>query len=1183
MIKRLVNWLKRRIVLSLLGVIALALIVWIEGPLFAWAGSAPLESATSRWIVVAALFLLWALYWVARWLRARLANVTFTRVVTQGADQAAPGKQESDADVAALRQRFEEAMAILRKSRVKGRFGSQYVYQLPWYMFVGAPGTGKTTALTHSGLKFPLSAQLGKNVVGGVGGTRNCDWWFTDEAVLLDTAGRFTTQDSFAAADQAAWSGFLQLLRKYRPRRPLNGVIVALSVHDLLQLSDTQRALQANAVHERLKELYERLGTRFPVYVVVTMCDLLAGFVEFFDDLGRDEREQVWGVTFALDENGQPGDVLAQFPEQFDALEKRLQARVLRRMQQETDTRRRALAYGFPQQFAGLRGVLQTFLNEAFSSSRYEQPVLLRGVYFTSGTQEGRPIDRVMSAVAVALGLQAQVVLPDAAAGRAYFITRLLRDVIFQEEGLAGTNRRLERRRAWMQRIALGVIGLATVFALAAFFVSYQRNVAYIGRVDQQAKSLQQLAQGAQASDNPLSLLPLLNAARDLPGGYAQRDASVPWLSRVGLWQGDKLGVEAQSAYRRLLRQTLLPLVVRRMEEELRRGDANNPDYQYEVLRAYLMLGDPTHYDADAVRLWADVDWQRGPLRDATDAQRNDIDGHLAALFEPAFFDPSLPLDKDLVAQARTNLARMPLAQRMFNRVKRDLDAEKLAGFSVAGAAGQNASLVLARKSGAPLTRGVPGAYTRAGYRKFLSLRDAAVLDIARDNWVLGRDEQVLTPQAAEDVKSAMTQLYYDEYIREWDALLGDIDVVPFDGIDKGARVAYALGNADSPLRAVMVAAAQETTLGNIGDVTLAAQAGAVLGGKIDAMKKRLESALGNQPDDSGAAPAPAQINPVDAHFQPLHDLVGKPGAQGPSPLDTQLAALKDAATYLQAADTARRQGLPPPPADAISKLKLASQGAPAPLAAVVSDVSTGATALMAGGERARLNALWLANVGQLCKQALDGRYPLVRASTRDATPDDFGRLLAPGGLIDDFFQKNLQNYVDMSGPTWRWRQGSESIGIPDDVLLQFQRAAQIRDALFRAGGRDVSVRFTVKPVAIDPSLTQFTLDIDGQQWVAKPGATEGMGFQWPSGKGTNQAHVEFTPPGGGSAPHADGPWALLHLMDTANLQQAGQPDRFRMSFVSDGRRVDLELDASSVTNPFRRGVLDQFRCPDHL
>jgi type VI secretion system protein ImpL len=237
----------------------------------------------------------------------------------------------------------------------------------------------------------------------------------------------------------------------------------------------------------------------------------------------------------------------------------------------------------------------------------------------------------------------------------------------------------------------------------------------------------------------------------------------------------------------------------------------------------------------------------------------------------------------------------------------------------------------------------------------------------------------------------------------------------------------------------------------------------------------------------------------------------------------------------------------------------------------------------MVGGERARLNALWQANVAQLCRQALDGRYPFVRGSTRDVAPDDFGRLLSPGGLIDDFFTKNLATMVDMSGPQWRWRTGVDTLGIPVDVLAQFQRAAQIRDAFFRAGGRDVSVRFTVKPLNVDPSITQFTLDIDGQQMVVKPDAPQSMVFQWPSGKGTGQAHVEFTPAGSAPAARADGPWALLHLMDDAHLQPTSQPDRFRLSFDSDGRRAEFELAASSIVNPFRRAMLEQFRCPDRL
>src|SRR5262249_28287944 len=156
--------------------------------------------------------------------------------------------------------RFQQALAQLRKARGARRFGSQYLYQMPWYMFVGAPGAGKTTALVHSGLDFPLSEQFGKGAIRGVGGTRNCDWWFTDQAVLLDTAGRYTTQDAHEATDRAAWQGFLDLLKKHRRRRPINGVIVTISVLDLLRMNETDRQTQAVAVRERIQELHERLG-----------------------------------------------------------------------------------------------------------------------------------------------------------------------------------------------------------------------------------------------------------------------------------------------------------------------------------------------------------------------------------------------------------------------------------------------------------------------------------------------------------------------------------------------------------------------------------------------------------------------------------------------------------------------------------------------------------------------------------------------------------------------------------------------------------------------------------------------------------------------------------------------------------------------------------------------------------
>ena len=219
-----------------------------------------------------------------------------TAVVAQPQPQAE--KARTPAEVVKLRERFEEAVSALKQQRRSGHS----LYDLPWYVIIGAPGSGKTTALLNSGLKFPLEQRVGKGALRGVGGTRNCDWWFTDEAVFLDTAGRYTTQDSDATSDSVGWAEFLALLRKYRARRPLNGVIVTVSVQDLLMLDQAAREAHVEAARNRLAELNRELNIQLPVYVMVTKCDLVDGFSEYFEDLTVEGRAQVWGVTFAYDQ-----------------------------------------------------------------------------------------------------------------------------------------------------------------------------------------------------------------------------------------------------------------------------------------------------------------------------------------------------------------------------------------------------------------------------------------------------------------------------------------------------------------------------------------------------------------------------------------------------------------------------------------------------------------------------------------------------------------------------------------------------------------------------------------------------------------------------------------------------------------------------------------------------------------
>jgi len=1186
--KRFFSWLLRPWVLSLLGALFLSLIIWFEAPLISFNGKAPFESEGVRLFWILFVFLLVAGYFAWKFVAAKLANTQLLNGVS-GGGASTPGGKESAAEVDALGTRLREATYILRKAKLGNSGGRNYLYQLPWYMFVGAPGTGKTTTLTQSGLKFPLAEAMGKNAIGGVGGTRNCDWWFTDEAVLLDTAGRYTTQDSHTEVDKAAWAGFLKLLRTHRRRRPVNGIILALSVSDLLLQSDAEQKKQAHSIRERIRELHEQLGVRFPIYVMVTKCDLLAGFSEFFENLSREERAQVWGVSFPLADANQVDKALLAFPEEFQRLEKQLQARVLERVQSERDPQRRALIYTFPQQFAGIGDVLSRFLTEVFQASRYEEKALLRGVYFTSGTQEGSPIDRVMGAMAAAFGLDKQVLPASAASGRSYFITHLLREVIFPEANLAGVNLQLERKRRWLQWGATAAIVLVLVLGSAGLITSYVRNKALIESVNQQVAEINQATAMVGGQLTPLQALPLLDVLRDLPAGYAEKDKDVPLLMTLGLYQGDMLGSGAQAAYRKILNVTLLPPILKRMEGLLEKGSANSPEYLYEVLRVYLMLGSAEHFDADSVAAWVDLDWERN-LPSASPAQRTALAGHLQALLaEYSAAGASPQLDSNLIATTRLSLARMPLPQRIYNRLKRQIDRARLPEFSAVVAGGRGAEEVLMRRSGALLARGVPGAFSLAGYRQFLEQSDKAVADIAKDSWVLGPQALAAESASNEETQAAVRKVYLSEYINAWDAFLADVGVVPFGGLDQGAAIAGKLSSADSPLRNLLLAAAKETTLESVkaGGASASAVTDAIIG-KLESVKRNLATAMGV--DSEAASPSAAKVrNPVDVHFDDLHKLVGMgPDGvplPGPAPIDSVLAMLKDVTLYMDAAATAKRTGTPPPAADALNKLRLEASGKPAPLGGMLQAISGGGAGLTLGSERDRLNTLWSASGAQFCSQAIAKRYPLDRDGAGEVSLEDFAKFFAPGGVMDAFFQQNLLPHVDMGSKQWRWRTNASnaSLGISQDVLNQFQRAAQVRDAFFGPAGKQVAMQFDVKPASADSGLSTAMLEIEGQKvaYIANMAPTT-VTIKLPGAKG---GHVRFeaSPPSAHSNVRTEGSWAWFRMLDKGVLTPTLQGERFKLTFNVDGNKLAYDLVATSVVNPFQREALDQFRCVDKL
>ena len=1191
---KILGFLTQRWFLTLLGVISLSLFIWFLGPLFAFAGYVPLDSEYSRLIAIGFLFLIWLVSRIWALLRARKksSNIMQGMVATTPEPALTPAEQASEEELEILKERMEEALGELKNARLGRGSRRQFLYQQPWYIIIGPPGSGKTTLLRNSKLKFPLAERFGDQAIRGIGGTRNCDWWFTDDAILLDTAGRYTTQDSQEEVDRKAWLGFLELLKKHRRRRPINGVIIAISIADLLQSSESQRHAHARAIRNRINELHENLGIRFPIYLLFTKCDLLEGFREYFDDLDREARSQVWGMTFPLSE-GEENDVIKHFGQEFELLEKRLHGQLIDKLEHEKNLEKRNLIYTFPQQFGALKNTVDEFLQAIFQASRYEQPAMIRGVYFTSATQEGTPIDRIMGSLANSFGMSQQALSGRSASGISFFINRLLKDLIFSESGLAGANLKLEKKRIWLQRGAFAATAAAVVLILLAWLFSYVNNRSYIQMVEQDSAELNRLVAQLDKNQNDiLATLPLLNKARNIPGGYNdQKKGHSLWMN-FGLYQGDKLGKAAVITYKRLLRQAFLSRLIKRLEQQIL-NNGNNTDYLFEALKVYLMLDDPEHFDSDTVRAWISLDWDETLPLEVSNKQRSELADHLATLFETQPVPLPRPLDTAVIDNARAILARTPLANRIYRRLKlefKNSDSD-IPDFRINDAAGREAPLVFSRKSGDPVNSGISGLFTYAGYHQwFLPRSRELARRLADESWILGPYQVKPTDEEIARLTTEVNGLYFEEFIREWEALLADLRIVPFSSSAQAVEVLGIISGERSPLKSLLEAVARETTLNRV-EATDESNAANVTkaNGKFSAAKEKLNALFSRSSRANKTPRLPSEADKVYDKFKRLNETVeSKDGS--PPPLNQTLAALNELYIYMNAILQASGEELVLEQRKQIDqvlqKLKIKARRQPAPISTLLNDIANSSTSLVGGGICQHLDAVWRSEVLDFYKAAIAGRYPINRNATLEVTQEDFGLFFGPQGKLESFFNKYLAASVDKTGTKWRWRNTDGSPAcVSDATLRQFKRADRIKTAFFRSGGQIPSFSFSLKPLSMSTEITQLNLNIDGQRISYAHGPIRSVPMKWPGPNNSGQISLSFSPPepGGRSGLTLEGPWALFHLLDQANLQRLGRSEQFTLTFNLGGRDASFELRAGSAINPFNLDALQKFRCPQHL
>ncbi|MDX7990442.1 type VI secretion system membrane subunit TssM [Xenorhabdus littoralis] len=1238
MLNIILSIITNRLMWSFLGITAISFIIWFIGPIISIGSAVPFESNTVRVITIISLFLIWLLIQSVPPLYRTWLNKKLSSQLNKDKDNK-QGEQSHAIQDGTLSERFSDVARLLKNANFYGlnpKYKSgwrhlsnrQYLYQLPWYVVIGAPHSGKTSVLANSGLHFPLADHFENSVLYSQQETGNCNWWFTNDAVFLDTAGRYITQDTQNTLDASEWTSFIKLLKKYRTRQPVNGVIVTVSVEDLFNPLKEARQRQAYMLHRRLSELHDHFKIRLPIYVIITKTDLLKGFSAYFTHLDKAQRDQIWGFNFPWNEAN--WNMKQIFEQQYSLLQQRLDAELPDILLRQHDLRNCADSYLFPQEFAALGPKIEQYLEVTFAKSGFEIPYSPRGLYFTSGIQEGVSFDSVMEKINHALQLptDSDNNSDNSSLSRgnnknafhqhqAYFLKNLLGSII-QEAGLADYNRWWVYRNRLLN--GLGYIILMAIMGaiVALLFASYNNNKNYLMEV--QAKTpliLRQFSELKKSTDSA-DIYPLLPILNDLESLGKSRHFSLdnpPLSYQMGLYCGEQVSDASWSLYTKALQTLLLPQVAQLITSQLHQDRGadmegmDGIDGIYRTLKAYQMLYQPKHYNGKFLRNWVMQYLYTHSQSSIPHLQLRQINEHLSQLLDNQVVTSPYVREDQRVEKKQILLSSIPPAQYIYIHLKNNLLSNaNLSTVSLATLAGPKAELVFSRISGASITQGIPGMFTPTGYQTAMDKELNSLIDTLynQDSWVLG---SYARQQSAGEIALYVRQLYINDYIYQWDKFLSDIRLNNIDSLDQHANMARLLSSSFSPIRNLLVNISKNITLDTSLKNNQADKISNIVTGKTRSLEKSkagsLTQLVPKQMLPDNKQPEPEQI--LKEHFAQLTELANSSDEEkGKIPFDSTIQQIGELYRYLISVQNAADTGMPAPADKAITQLQATAKYLPMPFKHIIYSLVTGASNDTQLSDMKNLEKHLKTEVSNFCHRAIANRYPLTQGARNDIKPDDMARMFTPKtGIMDIFFQKYLAGKVDTTQADWHMIAGTGIAGIDrkmragDKKLLRpFKQAQIIRDTLFNSGMPVPSFRVIVRAVNMDNNILSMILDIDGQQLQYSHGPQIPHLINWPGTGKTNQIHIQLNLDDGTTSNLTiSGPWALNRLLDmnSADISSgdisSGDTNRAKRRqnpnsddntkllarFNINGHFVTLEFIPNSIFSPFQ---LPNFTCP---
>jgi len=1036
------------------------------------------------------------------------------------AEPTPPVETRAEADLNAVRSAMLEAVGTIRNSRLGRATGARALYELPWYMVIGNPAAGKSSAITQSGLQFPFADP---KAIQGVGGTRQCDWFFTAQGILLDTAGRYAVQ----AADREEWHGFLGLLKKHRPRAPINGIIIAVCIAEL-RGDDTESVLQlARSLRQRVQDLIERLEVFAPVYVMFTKADLVAGFADFFMDAEVAERERPWGATIPFKQKSGCREMLAFFEQSFDELCEGLREMGIATM---TQRRRDLVPPGvatFPLEFAALRAPLKAFLATLFEDNPFQFRPLFRGYYFTSALQEGQPLCAQSLHVARRFGLSGTIeAAPRTRTGAqaGYFLPRLFSEVIFADKDLV--SQYATRKQRLMRSAGFAGAILLLGAALGAWTWSYSGNAQLLAHA---AADLDKAVRLQAQRPDLQSRLEALQLLQDRIAQLDKLDRESPWQLGMGLYQGDALGRKLRGEYFKGMGEILLKPVAASLETQLfalGQREAGNVEDSYNALKAYLMLADkshaePAHLGDQLTRHWRGwLETNRGamPREQLLRSAEGLLAFYLSQVNDPAW--PRIEPKLALVDAARDQLRQVVRGMTARERVYADIKARagtRYPAMTVARIVGEQDRLLVQG------SRAVPGAFTREAWEGYVrgAIREASNSALQSSDWVLKTAERTdLTLEGSpEQVQKALTDSYKAEYIKEWQAFLQGVAIAPMPDFPRTVDAMNRLGDpAISPLLKVWSAVVAHTSWDSSG----------LTAGNVQHPDQGLahwfKAKLFERTPAAGAvAAALPQAGALGREFAPVAALLAARDKDS-SLMRTYLDHLSRLRARLNGI---RNQGDPGPGARQLMQQTL--EGSGSELADALRHVDEQMMAGLGDAQKQairpllvrpliqvfaglvapteeEINKTWRAQVYEPFGRTLAVKYPFAPAGSAEASQAEIGQVFGPEGAIARFVGSSLGALVVRRGDALAPRTWADmGLTFTPQTLQRFPAWM----APVAAGGVASSTQtvFQLLPHA-SSGLTEYSIEIDGQVLRFRNSVPQWANMVYPGPQGSSGVRI---------------------------------------------------------------------------